>query len=158
MKSNEKIKNKIIKHFGKEILDKNKKINRKKLGNIVFSDKNELKKLNLIMHPLIINQIKNKIKNIQKECGHDAKIIIDAPLLIETNLKDCVDEIIVVKSDKKNIIKRLNKKYNKKQIERILKAQMPLEEKLKHADFVVDNSADIKNLERQIKNIIEKLH
>ena len=158
LKSNKKIKNKIIKYLKKEVLDKNNSIDRKRLGNMVFNEKNKLKILNSIMHPLIINEIKNQIKKIKKECGNDAKIIIDAPLLLETNLKDCVDRIIVIKSDKKNIIKRLNKKYPEKQIERILKAQMPLEEKLKYADFVVENDGDLKNLEKQVKDIIRVIN
>ena len=157
MKENKELKNKSVKYFGNEIIGKNGNIDRKKLGGIVFNDKNELKKLNSITHPPIIDEIKNKIKKIQKECGADAKIIIDAPLLIETNLKDCVDKIAVVKYDYKNIIKRLNKKYPKKLIERILKVQMPLKEKLKHADFVIENDGDLKNLEKQIKKIINKL-
>ena len=157
LKSDKKIKNKIIKDFGKEILDKNKNIDRKKLGDLVFNDKNELKKLNLIMHPLIIDEIKNQIKNIQKKCGNDARIIIDAPLLIETSLKDYVDKIVVIRSDKNKTMKRLNKRYPEELIERILKVQTPLEEKLKYADFVIENDNGFKNLEKQVKNIVGKL-
>ena len=157
LKFDKKIKNRIINEFGKEILDSKKHIDREKLGVIVFNDKNKIKKLNSIMHPSIINEIKNQIRKIQKKCGNDAKIIIDAPLLIETNLKNHVDKIVVVKPAKKNIIKRLNKKYPKEQIEKILKTQMPLQEKLKYADFVVDNNKDIKNLDKQIKKIVYEL-
>lgn len=147
---------KIIKEFGNKILDKNKNIDRKKLGDIVFYDENKLKKLNSIMHPAIINKIKNQIKEIQKKCPHEAKIVIDAPLLLETNTKNLADKIIVVKCGKKNILKR-NKNYPKDKIERILKMQMPLDEKLEYADFVVDNNKDLKHLEEQIKKIIQKL-
>ncbi|MBI4452083.1 dephospho-CoA kinase, partial [Candidatus Woesearchaeota archaeon] len=96
-------------------------------------------------------------KKIQKKCGSDAKIIIDAPLLIETNLKNYAEKIVVVKSDKKNLVKRLSKKYSQEQIERILKAQMPLKEKLRHADFVVENNKGMAHLERQVKEIVKKL-
>ena len=156
--NNKRLKNKLIKNFGNEILSRNKNIDRKKLGNIVFTDKNKLKKLNLIMHPLIITEIKTKFKKIQKKYGGDSKIIIDAPLLLETNLKNYVDKVIVVKADKNKIIMRLNKKSPREKIERILKAQMPLNEKIKHADFVVDNSRNIKHLENQVKKIIEELN
>ena len=149
---------KIVDEFGNEILDKSRNIDRKKLGNIVFSDDKKLRKLNLIMHPLIIKEIKNQIKKIQKKCGNDAKIIIDAPLLLETKTKNLVGKVIVVESNKKNAIKRLNKKYSKEQIEKILKSQMPLNEKLKHADFVIDNNKDLKHLEKQVENIIKQLN
>ncbi len=164
---------KIIKEFGNEILDKNKDIDRNKLGDIVFSDSKKLKQLNLIMHPMIINEIKNQIKN---KCGDTrknqrflryrkskgfsckTKIVIDSPLLLETKIKDLIDKIIIIKCNKENIIKRLNKKYKKEKIESILNAQMPLNEKLKYADFVIDNNKDLKQLEKQTKKIIEKLN
>ena len=148
---------KVIKGFGSEILDKNKNINRKKLGEIVFSDRNKLKKLNSIMHTIIINEIINQIKKIKEKCGKKTKIVIDAPLLLETGTKNLVDKTIVVKCDIENIIKR-SKRYTKERIEKILKSQTPLDEKLKYADFVVDNNKDSKHLKKQVKNIIKKLN
>ena len=148
---------KVIKGFGSEILDKNKNINRKKLGEIVFSDRNKLKKLNSIMHTIIINEIINQIKKIKEKCGKKTKIVIDAPLLLETGTKNLVDKTIVVKCDIENIIKR-SKRYTKERIEKILKSQTPLDEKLKYADFVVDNDKDLKHLKKQVKNIIKKLN
>ena len=150
--SNKKIKDRIIKEFGNGLLDKNGNINRKKLGAIVFNDRNKLKKLNSIMHPLIIDETKNQIKKIQNECGADAKIIIDAPLLRETNLKNSVDKIIVVKASSKKITAR-NRKFSMKKLEKIFKTQMPLDKKLKKADFVIDNNGNFKNLEKQVKRI-----
>ena len=157
LEHNIKIKNKIIKEFGKEILDKNENVDRKRLGNIVFNSQNKLKKLNSIMHPVILNEIRTQIKKIQKKCGDKTKIIIDAPLLIETGLKNYVEKIIVIKSNKKNIIRRLNRKLAKEKIERILKAQMPLNDKLQYADFVIDNNKDIKYLEKGVRKIAANL-
>lgn len=157
IKKNIVIYKKIINAFENNILDKNKNIDRKRLGEIVFNDDKKLKKLNSIMHPLIIKEIKNQIKQIQKKCGNDVKIAIDAPLLLETKAKDLVDKIIVIKCNKENILKR-SKKFTKRQIERILNAQIPLKERLRYADFTVDNNKDLKNLEKQIKNIIKKLN
>ena len=157
IKKNSTAYKKIVKNFGYKILDKGNGIDRKKLGDVVFDEKKKLKKLNLIVHPVMIKSIKNQIKKIQEKCRHKTKIVIDAPLLLETKTKGFVDKVIVVKCDKKNILKRLSKKYPKEKIERILNAQMPLEEKLKYADFVVDNNKDLKHLEKQVKNIIRKL-
>ena len=148
---------KIIKTFGNDVLDANKNIDRKKLGDAVFNDNKKLKKLNSIMHPIIISEIKNKTEKIGKKCGSKTKIVIDAPLLLETKTKNLVDKIVVVKADKSKIIKRLSRKYPKKKIEKILKSQMPLEEKLKQADFVIENNGNLKNLEKQVKNIIKKI-
>ncbi|MBI2653238.1 dephospho-CoA kinase [Candidatus Woesearchaeota archaeon] len=147
----------VIKEFGNEILDKNRNIDRKKLGDVVFNDDKKLKKLNSITHPMILNEIRKQIKKIQKKCGNKTKIIIDAPLLLETKAKDLIDKIIVVKTDKKNIYERAGKKYPREKIEKILKSQMPLEEKLKRADFVIDNNKDLRHLEKQILGIIQNI-
>ena len=81
--------------------------------------KEDLKELNSITHPLIINEIKNQIKKIKQKCGNKTKIVIDAPLLLETKTENLVDNVVVVRCDKKNILKR-NKKYPREKIERIL--------------------------------------
>ena len=148
----------IIKTFGNKILDENKNIERKELGDVVFNDEKKLKKLNSITHPIIINEIKNRIIKIQKKYENKAGIVIDAPLLLETGTRGLVDKIVIMKSGKNSILKRLGKKYTKEKIEKILKAQIPLEEKLKHADFVIDNNGGLRHLEEQVKNIIEKLN
>ena len=156
IKKNSKAYGKIVREFGNGILGKNSNIDRKKLGEIVFNDIKKLKKLNSIMHPLIINEIKNNIRKIKQECGNKAKIVLDAPLLLETKAKNLVDKVIIVKCSNENILKR-NKKFTGRQIERILNNQMPLNEKLKYADFVIDNNKDLKNLEKQVEDIIQKL-
>jgi len=145
---------KIIKEFGNKIVNPDKSINRDKLKKIVFSNDKKLKKLNSITHPMIIDEIKKLIKKSKNK-----NMIIDAPLLLESDAKKLVNKIIVVKCDDKTRIKRLLKKgkLSQKEIERITKSQMPLKEKLKFADFVIDNSKDSRNMELQVKNIISKL-
>lgn len=141
--------------FGDKILDEHNNIDRKKLGDIVFENSKNIMKLNSITHPIIIGKIKRVINKIKKY-SENKNIVIDAPLLLETKSKNLVDKIIVVKCGKKNILRRLNKKYSKQKIERILNAQMPLKKKLKYADFVVDNNKDLNHLENQVKIIIER--
>ena len=147
----------IVGIFGNGIIDKNGSIDRKKLGDLVFNDHKKLKKLNSILHPFIIKEIKNQIEKIKNKCGAEAKIIIDAPLLLETGAKNLSDKIIILKSDKKNAIGRLKKTHPKGKIEKILNAQMPLKDKLKYADFVIENNKDLKHLEKQVEKIIQLL-
>ena len=147
----------IVKNFGNEILGKDMNIDRKKLGNIVFNDSKKLKKLNSIMHPLIIKEIKNKIKKMQKKYKNCAKIIIDAPLLIEADADSLVDKVVVVKAFHKNVITR-NKKFSMEQLEKIALTQLPLYEKLKKANFMVDNTKDLKHLEKQVREIIKTIN
>jgi len=126
--SDKTIRNKIKKEFGT--------INRNELKEIVFKDTKKLKKLNNITHPIIIKAIKKEIKNIKKN-----KIVIDIPLLFEAKLEKMFDTVIVVTCDKKQQIKRIlkKKKYSKKEINNIINSQMPLDEKIEKADFVVNN-------------------
>lgn len=151
IKKNSAAYSRIVESFGNGILDKKRNIDRNKLGDVVFSDEEKIKKLNSIMHPIIINGIKKAIKNKK------IKLAIDAPLLLETQAKHLVHKVIVVKADRRNILKRLSKKYPEEKIERILNAQMPLNEKLKHADFVIENNKDLEHLEKQVKDIVEKI-
>ena len=157
MKNNSEIRKKLIKIFGKEILGSNKNIDRKKLGNIVFNDGRKLRKLSSVMHPAIIKEIKNRIKKIKKECGDKTKIIIDAPLLLEAGAGRLVDKVIVVKAFHENVVER-NKKFTMEQLKKISMAQMGLDKKLKKADFMIDNTGDLKNLENQVKRIANKLN
>ena len=156
LKNNLSIKKKLIKNFGNGILGKNKNIDREKLGNVVFNDKRKLKKLNSAIHPVIFSEIKNKVRRIIKKYGARAKIIVDAPLLLETNVKKIVDNIIVVQAEIEKITER-NKKFSKDKINKILELQMPMYEKIKYADFVIYNNGDFKNLENRVAEIINKL-
>lgn len=147
------IKNKIIKEFGKPILTKGE-IDRKKLKNIVFCDHTKLIKLNKIIHPPIIKEIKSIIKK-----NKNKKIIVDGALLIEAKCLSLFNKLVVVKINKKEQLKRIfrKKKYNKKEVNNIIKSQLSQKEKLKYADIVVDNSKDLNNTKKQVKKIIEGL-
>lgn len=146
----EKLKNKIMQEFGT--------LGRSRIKKIVFNDCKKLKKLNKITHPIIIKEIKNKIKEI-KENNQRAKIVLDVPLLIEAKMQGMVDKIIVVKCDEKAQIERLLKKgrHTRAEIENIISSQMPIEEKIKYADFVVDNSRSINEVKKQIEQIINSM-
>lgn len=132
--------------------------NRKKLRNIVFKNKEKLNMLNTLTHPRIIKEIKKLIANYQK-INKNQKIIIDAPLLIESQAINLVDKIIVVKCSKKEQTSRIlkKKKYKKAEIINIIKSQMPIKEKLKYADFVIDNSHSMGQTKEQVLNVIKAL-
>lgn len=156
MKKGSVVYTKVFESFGTQILDRKRNISRKKLGEIVFSDSEKLRELNLIMHPAILSEIKNRIREIKDKCRNESRIVIEAPLLLETSAKKLVDKVVVVRTDLRKIITR-NRNFSKIQIEMMLKFQMPIGEKIKYADFVVDNNSDLKNLERQVEGIIGKL-
>jgi dephospho-CoA kinase len=141
---------KIIKAFGKDILRKNKIIERRKLAAIVFNNKKLLKKLNNIIHPEVIRTIKSQIKN-----SHSKIIVLDVPLLIEAGLRELVDKIIVVKITRIEQIKRIQKKttLSKTDILKRIKYQIPLRAKARLADFIIDNSGTIGETKKQAVRI-----
>lgn len=145
---------KIISTFGAKVLKKNRQINKKELSKIVFSEKKALRTLGRIAHPAIISRIKLKLAELKrfKSCQ---PIIIEAPLLIEGGLIKIVDKLIVVKTDFKRQLLRSKKhwKLSKAEIIARIKSQLPLAEKLKLADYVVDNNGTLRKTEKQVEGI-----
>jgi dephospho-CoA kinase len=148
---------KIVKQFGKEILNKNLTINRKKLADIIFKKKKLRKILENITHPEIIKTIKKEIKKAKK--GKKYKfIILEAPLLFEAKISNLADLIIVVACSKKTQIKRLIKKgFSKQSAENRISSQIPLSKKIKQADIVIYNEKNLKLLRKNVKKILNYL-
>lgn len=149
---------KILKIFGNAILNKHKEIDRESLGKLVFKDESLLRKLCRIIHPVVIKDIKIQIKRI-KEKTSDAVVVLDVPLLIEADLINLVDKLIVVKTNKKIQISRCRKKtgLDEKEILARIKAQMPLREKIRFSDFIIDNNRTKSQTKREVKKIWEKI-
>ena len=143
---------KLVGYFGNPILDENREINRAKLADIAFSEKKNYRALNSIMLQPIVNEIIKIARQSQNR-----NIVIDAPLLLESGAKDVVEAVVVVKSSWNNIFRR-NRKFSKERIINIKRFQMPISEKLKRADYMVNNNGSIKNLESQISNIITAIN
>lgn len=150
----------IVHYFGKEILKDNQEINRKELARIVFADKEKLEKLNKITHPEIVAIIKNKIEEMRSKDSSDGTIcIIEVPLLFEANLEGMMDKIIVVYLNREEQIKRLLIRNSLTQEEAInrIDSQIPMEKKLKKADYVIYNGASLGHTRIQVKQIWQEL-
>ncbi|MDD5167113.1 MAG: dephospho-CoA kinase [Candidatus Omnitrophica bacterium] len=146
--------NKIIAFFGRGILKKNKDIDRRKLAAVVFNDKRALKKLNGIIHPGVIKCIKDEIRNSRERI-----IVLDAPLLIEAGLERMVDKLIVVKLERKLQVRRIREKTSLKKTDILkrIECQIPLSQKVRLADFIIDNNGTIKETKKQVALIRRKL-
>lgn len=145
---------KIIAVFGKGVLKKNRIIDRKKLARIVFNNKELLKKLNNLIHPQVTRDIKDIIRN-----SREGMVVLDAPLLIEAGLQGLVDKLIVVTLSQKEQLRRLKKKSSltRADILKRIKCQIPLRQKMRIADFVIDNNGSIKETARQVEQIRRRL-
>lgn len=148
----------IVENFGKGILKENLEINRKELAKIVFSDQTKLTLLNKITHPEIIAIIKKRIEQI-RNCQKDVICIIDIPLLFEAHLEYLVDKIIVVYLNREEQIKRLLIRNNLTHQEARMRidSQIPIEKKIKKADYVIDNCGSLVQTEQQARQIWQEL-
>ena len=130
----------IISHFGKSVLTNTQEIDRKKMSGIVFNDADKRKKLEEITHPRII---KHFINSINEFAQNNPKSIIQAviPLLFEVSLESLVHRILVVYIPREKQIERLMKRdgINRHEVIKILAAQLPIEDKIDNADFVINN-------------------
>jgi len=147
----------VVSTFSKSILLTNNEINRKKLALIVFANPQRREKLNSIIHPRVKSIVKTEIQK-HKELGTKT-IVLDVPLLFETNFVNLVDKTIVVYTTFNKQVERLMERERIDKDYAMLKinAQMPLNRKVDLADYVIDNSASILSTKKAFNKIIEEL-
>ena len=145
---------KIVSFFGSDILDENDNILRKKLGDIDFSDKAKLKTLENIVHPAIYEYER---KERSKIYGKDNKavVITHAALIIESGSIDKYDALIVISCPDELQVERVMQRdnFSEEKARNIVAHQMPNEERLKYADFIIDNSSTLDDLYNEVKRV-----
>ncbi len=149
--------NDIVENFGKEILLSDGSINRKALGNIVFSNKEKLALLNSITHKHIVNCVKKIVSQIKSDPKEYTSIVIDAPLLKEAGLTDITDCVWVVDAPVKKRLERIMKRDNTDEAS-ALKRFANQTGSLDIADLVIQNDFDnLKELENYVLGVYASL-
>jgi len=167
-RSGTKILREIVRKFGKEVLDKNGTLNRKRLAEIIFKDRQKRKSLNAIMHPKIIAEIKRRIKEFQKlvrrtKWGISGRkgniLLVDIPLLFEAKLEYLVDKIVLVYVPQKVQIERLRRDNNLtlEEAKTRIEAQIPLYKKKRYADYIINGNLDSAGLRKQVESVYQEL-
>ena len=143
----------IFYEFGTEIKNNDGTLNRKKLGNIVFNDDDMLMKLNSITHPAIKRKINDRIIDISNQ-GKNI-VVIDAALLIEGKFLDLVDKLVVITCNEEVQLNRVVNRDNmtKEEALKRINSQMKQNEKIKYADYIIDNSKDMNNLKDEFDKL-----
>ena len=151
---NDEVKKQLVNKFGKSIL-KDNEVNRVTLGKLVFENNENLKELNNIIHPQIRKNISEQIQVHKNE----KLVFVDVPLLFEAKFDDLVEKIIVISLDEKIQLERLMNRnsLSKEEAVQRIKSQIPVREKEKLGDYVVDNSFTQENTYSQVDRILEKL-
>lgn len=153
-KGNEQVR----RRFGGQVFHLDGSLNRKALGAIVFRDKSARRDLNRLLHPLIMQRMREEKEHWEKNDPNQV-VILDIPLLIEEDLTSLVDQVILVYVTESIQLKRLMNRdqINETEAKQKIAAQMPIEMKKTFADVVIDNSGSLTNTERQVDELWGKL-
>lgn len=141
--------------FGKEVINIEGKIDRSKIKEIVFNNKEKLKKLNDLIHPKVMEEF----KKIKENAGKNDIIIFDVPLLFESGMDKMCDKIILVFTDKDIQIKRMLERdgITEELAEKIINSQMSLEEKLNKSQIHLENNGTLEDLREKSETIYREL-
>ena len=148
----------IASHFGSTILDAERQVDRKKLGEIVFRDPAERAALNAIIHPAIMARRRELIARYE-DADRNVIVISDAALIYEAHIESYFLKVIVAWCRPEQQLERLISKtgLSREQAERRIKAQMPTEEKRCRADYVIDCSGSIEETRQQVAALYPEL-
>ncbi|MBF0111944.1 MAG: dephospho-CoA kinase [Desulfamplus sp.] len=148
----------IVTLFGSNIVDTNGYLDRKALSKIIFEDVKKRQELEKITHPAIFDLFCQKVQRVVSE-NLNPIIVAVIPLLIELNLQSLFDKIIVVYTSSEVQLQRLMKRedIDQKRATAMLKSQMDIESKKVYADFLIDNSGDSQNTQKQVHDIWRKI-
>lgn len=151
----------IVQKFGQGILT-DKEIDRRKLGDIVFRDFQKMAELERIVHPIVRKEI-NKLLQKYREEGKAKIVVLDVPLLFEAKLHKDMDLNVVVQATQEKQIQQATARLNisREEALRRIRLQMPLEEKIKMADVVIDNDGTKIQTRKQVtelwQNLLQKI-
>ncbi|MEK8126757.1 dephospho-CoA kinase [Paenibacillus filicis] len=141
----------VIERFGADLLLPDGSLNRKKLGERVFGDESARRDLEGLLHPPIRATMRERMRSYQEE-HPDKLVVVDIPLLYESGLQAMVEQVLVVYVPREVQLSRLIARdgMTLEQAEKRLNAQMPIEEKKRLADILIDNTGSLEETERQL--------
>lgn len=151
----------VVKHFGRDIVQPDGAINRQKLAEQVFGS-GRIEELNRLVHPPVIAHQKQWMAELSAR-DPNGVAVVEAALILETGIQGRFDKIIVVVCTPEQRVQRfaarakINLESARKEVERRMAAQMPQEQKIKAADYVIENSGSLQELEGKVEDVYRKL-
>jgi dephospho-CoA kinase len=167
MQPGEAVYNEVVRHFGREILNRDGSVNREKLAEAAFGPAKKaagsklasrIEELNRIVHPVVIRSQDAWMQEMGRQDPH-AVAIVEAALILEAGAGEHFDRLVVVTCNEEQRVARFAARQKidleaaRKEVARRMAAQLPDEEKIKAADYVVDNSGSIENTREQVRDV-----
>jgi dephospho-CoA kinase len=143
----------VVEAFGEDVLAPSGEVDRKKLGSVVFSDAHALERLNAIMHPRMYEMIQSRIQKLQED-GRNV-VVVEAAILIEAKWTPLIDELWITAAAEDGVVQRLQGRSNLQEsdIRARIHSQMPQEERLEHADVIIDNAGTLTDLRDRVEKV-----
>lgn len=148
----------IVRLYGKQVLEADRTLNRPALAHIVFRDPRKLRTLSHIIHPRVAREQSRLTRDLARK-DPNVIIVYDVPLLFEAGVDTRVDQIIVVVADRETQIARLQRRNHLTRAEalRRIRSQLPLVQKSKQADYVLEGTLPLPKLKRAVKQVYARL-
>ncbi|WP_026124378.1 MULTISPECIES: dephospho-CoA kinase [Nocardiopsis] len=145
----------VVAEFGEGVLDADGRLDRPRLGEIVFSDTARLTRLNAIVHP----RVAERTRELMERAPEGAVVVDDVPLLVENGLQELYDVVVVVDAPEELRVERLvgDRGMPEEQARARIRAQAEREERLAVADIVVDNSGTREELDARVAQVWKEL-
>jgi len=146
----------IVDQFGEGVLAGDRTLDRQRMAGIVFSDPTQKKKLESILHPRVFEEEARIYDRLRKEDPR-VIVIVNAALLIESGNFRNMDRVVVVRAEEKTQVDRVVKRggMSRDDVLRRIRNQMSLEEKIKFADHVIDNTSSVDHLHAQVHQLFD---
>lgn len=143
----------VVAAFGQDILQPNSEVDRRKLGAIVFSDPNQLARLNSIMHPRMYRMMEERLTGMRAQGIQVA--VLEAAILIEAGWTPLVSEVWVTTAQEDVVVERINRRNNlpREEIQRRIRSQMSPEERAKHASAIIENNHGLEQLRQRVQEL-----
>ena len=149
----------IVRTYGRDVLQPDGEIDRKKLADIAFSSPAEAQKLNALIHPIVIAEEERMAREAEQRAGdEDVLYVVEATLLLEAGGRQRYDKIVVVDVvPEVQIARAIGRGMTREEVMRRIAHQMPREERLRQADYVIDNSGDERAGLAETQRVYERL-
>lgn len=153
LKPDSEVRQQVVAAFGRQIVNANGDIDRSRLGEIVFGNAEARERLNRIMHPPLYDMVKARLEECRRQGA--GVVVLEAPLLIEAGWQSLADEVWVTVAPEATVLNRLQERSGLSEPESLvrIRSQLPSEERLKHADVVIDTDCSPGELKNRVTRL-----